>query len=68
MPDWEPAFLQETHEIHGVLLVTGDCYDSVNSKLDEVKAIFTVEGTSAIAEVLTLAGDVRPGKERGHEQ
>ncbi|KAF1965221.1 Dyp-type peroxidase [Bimuria novae-zelandiae CBS 107.79] len=66
-PDWDEAFLQQTHEIHGVLLVTGGSFDMVNDKLDAIKAIFTVDNASSIAEVATLAGDVRPGKEKGHE-
>lgn len=68
MPDWDDAFLQKEQEIHGVILVAGDSFDSVNGKLDEVKSTLSFEGTSSIAEVASLAGDVRPGEFSGHEQ
>lgn len=48
--------------------MAGDSFESVDGKLGEVKAILSDNGTSSIAEVTTLAGDVRPGKEKGHEQ
>ncbi|KAF2451251.1 Dyp-type peroxidase [Karstenula rhodostoma CBS 690.94] len=66
-PDWDAAFLQEQQAIHGVVLVAGDSFESVNGKLEEVKAILSAKGTSSIAEVATLAGDVRPGEFKGHE-
>ncbi|PVH95313.1 Dyp-type peroxidase [Periconia macrospinosa] len=66
-PDWDEAFLQENQEIHGVFLIAGDSFDTVNAKLDEIKNIFTADGTSSIADVATLAGDVRPGENKGHE-
>ena len=52
-----------------MLLVTGDSHETVNAAMSEVKKIFCV-GTpqAAIHEVLQLVGDVRPGKESGHEQ
>ena len=65
-PDWLPAFKKE---IHGLILVTGDCHQTVNETLSDIKKIFSV-GTpeASIHEVLHLVGDVRPGKEKGHEQ
>jgi hypothetical protein len=67
-PDWDAAFLQEQNEIHGVILVTGDCFNTVDRKLKEVKATLSAKGKSSIAEVATLAGNVRPGENKGHEQ
>jgi hypothetical protein len=57
-PDWD----------HGVILVTGDCFNTVDRKLKEVKATLSAKGKSSIAEVATLAGNVRPGENKGHEQ
>lgn len=73
VPDWDDAFLQSAQEIHGVLLVTGPAFKDVSAKLEEVKSIFRVVGedetvVDGMGEVVTLAGDVRPGRERGHEQ
>ena len=64
VPDWDEAFLQKEQEIHGVILVAGDSFESVNGKLEEVKGTLG----SSIADVATLAGDVRPGEFSGHEQ
>ncbi|KAL1597921.1 hypothetical protein SLS60_008409 [Paraconiothyrium brasiliense] len=66
-PDWDDAFLQEKQEIHGVILVAGDSFETVDGKLDEVKGLLSTDGTSSIAQVATLAGDVRPGEFKGHE-
>ncbi|KAF9739233.1 hypothetical protein PMIN03_005012 [Paraphaeosphaeria minitans] len=66
-PDWDEVFLQGSQEIHGVILVAGDSFGSVNGKLDEVKATLSADETSSIVEVATLAGDVRPGEFSGHE-
>ena len=65
-PDWLPAFKKE---IHGLILVTGDCHQTVNTTMSEIKKIFSVGTPNAVIhEVLHLVGDVRPGKEKGHEQ
>lgn len=65
-PDWIPAF---KNDIHGVFLVTGDRHGTVHETLHEIKKIFRVGAHHAsIHEVLSLVGDVRPGKEKGHEQ
>ena len=65
-PDWIPAFKQD---IHGVILVSGDSHASVALKIAEVGKIFCFGTHNAtVHEVLSLVGDVRPGKEKGHEQ
>jgi hypothetical protein len=51
-----------------VVLITGNSFESVNEKLSEVKSMFSSDGVSSITEVATLAGDVRPGDQKGHEQ
>lgn len=66
IPDWDPAFKEE---IHGLILVTGECHASVDSKLEEIKQIFSVGAhNTSIHEVFRTTGDVRPGAEKGHEQ
>ena len=65
-PDWLPAFKKD---IHGLILVTGDSHETVNAVMSDVKKIFSVGTPQAVIhEVLQLVGDVRPGKESGHEQ
>ncbi|KAF5375843.1 hypothetical protein D9615_008174 [Tricholomella constricta] len=67
VPDWEPEFLQD---IHGVILVSGDSHGTVNKKLQQVKEIFGLAqgpNKSSIKAVTSIVGDVRPGKESGHE-
>ncbi|KAG6816227.1 hypothetical protein H0H87_007598 [Tephrocybe sp. NHM501043] len=66
VPDWEPEFLQD---IHSVILISGDSHGTVDKQLKEIKSIFgLVPGQKAsIKEVTTVVGDVRPGKESGHE-
>jgi len=65
VPDWEPAFLQD---IHGAILVFGESHNSVNKALAQAKQAFGVSTSKAsIKEVTTIRGDVRPGKESGHE-
>ena len=65
-PDWVPAF---KHGVDGVILVSGESRLTVAEKLAEVERIFLV-GThfATIHEAIRLVGDVRPGKEKGHEQ
>ncbi|KAF2736410.1 Dyp-type peroxidase [Polyplosphaeria fusca] len=63
-PDWDPAFLQD---IHGVVLIAGDSFDTTSKKLADVKASLSTNSVSSIIEVATLAGDVRPGENSGHE-
>ena len=64
-PDWIPAF---KGDVHGMILVSGDCHATVAKKFSEVESIFHA-GThqATIHEVLRTVGDVRPGKEAGHE-
>jgi hypothetical protein len=67
---FDPQWLDEyKEEIHGVILVTGDCHQTVKGKLEEIKDIFSVgEGDATVHEVLSVVGDVRPGKLSAHEQ
>lgn len=65
-PDWDPAFKQD---IHGFITVTGDCHATVDEKFAQIKKIFAFGAANAtIHEVKHAVGDVRPGKEKGHEQ
>lgn len=65
VPDWIPAFKQD---IHGMILISGDCHVSVAETLAEIEQIFWVGAHNAIIhEVLRIVGDVRPGRETGHE-
>ena len=65
-PDWVPAF---KHGVDGMILVSGDCRPTVAEKLAEVERIFLVGApTATIHEAIRIVGDVRPGKEKGHEQ
>ena len=66
IPNWVPAF---KHDIHGVILITGDRHETVDRKLAQIEKIFYVGAHNAlIHEVYRAVGDVRPGKEKGHEQ
>ena len=64
-PDWVPAF---KGDVHGMILISGGCHTTVAKKLLEVERIFFA-GThqATIHEVHRIVGDVRPGKEVGHE-
>lgn len=65
-PNWIPAF---KHDIHGVILIAGDSHKTVDEKLAQIESIFRVGAHHAlIHEVYRMVGDVRPGKEKGHEQ
>lgn len=66
VPDWLPAF--KDGNIDGLIIISGDCHATVSQELKNIEKIFLV-GTknAAIREVLTIVGDVRPGKEKGHE-
>ena len=65
-PDWVPAF---KYGVDGMILVTGECRQTVAEKLAEVERIFLVGSHFAtIHEATRLVGDVRPGNEKGHEQ
>ncbi|KIL56434.1 hypothetical protein M378DRAFT_133842 [Amanita muscaria Koide BX008] len=64
-PDWLPEF---KNELHGVFIFTGDRHDTVSEKILKVLHIFGVPGSSpSISVIITIRGDVRPGKEDGHE-
>lgn len=65
-PDWVPAFKQG---VDGMVLVSGESRSTVAEKLAEIERIFFVGAPFAtIHEALRIVGDVRPGKEKGHEQ
>jgi hypothetical protein len=61
-PDWDKAFLKN---IDGVIAVAGDCHRSVERQLSEI--VNGILGPS-IKELKRIRGDVRPGKNKGHEQ
>ena len=65
-PDWVPAF---RYGVDGLILVSGECHQTVAEKLAEVERIFLVGSPCAtIHEAIRIVGDVRPGCEKGHEQ
>ena len=65
-PDWNPAF---KHGVDGMILVAGESRQTVAAQLAEVERIFLAGAPHAtIHEVIRIVGDVRPGKEKGHEQ
>lgn len=65
-PDWVPAF---RHGVDGMILITGESHQTVTEKLAEIERIFLVKSHSAtIHEAIRIVGNVRPGKEKGHEQ
>ena len=65
-PDWAPAF---KHGVDGMILVAGESHQTVAAQLAEVESIFLARAPHAtIHEVIRISGDVRPGKEKGHEQ
>ena len=66
VPDWVPAFKQK---IDGMILVSGSHRSTVAKSLAEIEKIFNVgKHDATIHELIQIVGDVRPGKEKGHEQ
>lgn len=66
LPDWVDAFKQD---VHFVILVSGESHPTVAEKLAEVEEIFhTGAQNASVHEIFRIVGDVRPGKEKGHEQ
>lgn len=64
-PEW---LVEYKKEIHGVIMVAGDCHKTVEGKLEEIKDIFSVgEKDSTIQKVISVVGDVRPGAVSAHE-
>jgi Dyp-type peroxidase family len=59
-PDWDSHFLQD---IHGLILISGDCHGSTDKKKADIDKIFG----SSIKHIVTIRGDVRPGAEDAHE-
>ena len=65
-PDWDPAFLKD---IHGLILVSGDSHITISKEIKHIEHLFCMHGEHAsIHKVISIVGDVRPGKEKGHEQ
>jgi len=58
---WEPAFKED---IHGLIIITGDCQARVGAKLKEVEEILGC----TIHTVKVIDGKVRPEEQDGHEQ
>ncbi|KAM6499969.1 hypothetical protein JOM56_005477 [Amanita muscaria] len=64
-PNWLPEFKQQ---LHGIIVFTGDSHATVDANKKAVLAIFGIPGTAPSIQVITsITGDVRPGKEAGHE-
>lgn len=64
--NWLDAF---RHPVHGVIILSGPSHGTVKAMLRDVKQIFRVGSHHAsVKVVLEVVGDVRPGKEKGHEQ
>lgn len=59
-PKWLPAF---KHDIDGIFLFTGDSKPSACNAAHKVEHLLG----KSIAQVLKVEGNVRPGKEKGHE-
>jgi hypothetical protein len=65
-PDWDSHFLQE---IHGIILISGECHETITRKKQEIEEIFGVRSLHAsIKEIVTIQGDVRPDNQSAHEQ
>lgn len=65
-PDWDPAF--KDGKIDGLIILSGDCHVTVKEDLKKIRELFLVGTKDAlIHDVITIVGDVRPGKEKGHE-
>ena len=63
--NWTPEF----KDVDGLIMITGDCHSTVVTRLAEIETIFLVGETGAtIHQVLSIVGDVREGRESGHEQ
>lgn len=65
-PDWLPAFKKG---IDGLILISGDSHASTHETMLKINKIFGVgRHNSTLHIVKEVVGDVRPGKESGHEQ
>lgn len=60
--EWVEVF--KGTEIHGMMLLSSDTLDLVNSKLSSVRHLFG----SSMSQLYSLKGQVRPGNEEGHER
>jgi len=64
-PNWLPEFKKQ---LHGIFVFTGDNHDRADQKKAQVLKIFGIPGPKpSITIVTSITGDVRPGKEAGHE-
>lgn len=61
-PNWHDSFLQD---IHGVILITGDCYETIGQIKEEVLQIFH---SNSINEIDSIYGDGREKPFSAHEQ
>lgn len=68
-PDWIPPFQQQ---VHGVLIVAGDCQASVDTLLHKAIRILKLapsrDSSTICHEVVRLHGTARPEEHSGHEQ
>ncbi|PPQ90336.1 hypothetical protein CVT25_007738 [Psilocybe cyanescens] len=65
VPDWDEPFKQD---LHGVIIVTGDCHATVDKTLHNIEHIFGVGSNApSIVEITSVRGDARPGKLSAHE-
>jgi len=60
VPDWLPPFKSE---IDGLVLIAGDSKETITEQKNKVEHVLG----KTIKEVLVVEGQVRPGKEKGHE-
>lgn len=66
VPDWDEPFKKA---LHGVLIITGECHQSVDKAIQQIEGIFNIHSTSpSIRKVAAIRGDVRPGDLSAHEQ
>ena len=65
VPNWINAF---KGQIHGVILIAGDCDLTVAAAQATVLGIFNIGANITLHEVIKLEGSVRPKEQCGHEQ
>lgn len=70
VPSFLTGSLNSKNPVHGIIIIAGDCKQTVDERLQEAARILRL-GTSEDApchEVLRLYGVTRPGDQKGHEQ
>ena len=66
LSDWDSEYFEP---IHGVVLISGDSHASTAEAEHRIKKMFGLLSTDeTMHQVKRIVGDVRPGKEKGHEQ